>query len=54
MDFVKSGNKVLFVWGGNVNDLFEKTINDLKAVAGTTICVENVDRLKMGMLLSHV
>lgn len=51
MDVVKSGNKVLFIWGGNVNDQFETTINDLKAIPGTTISVENIERLKMGMLL---
>lgn len=52
MDVIKPGNKVLFVWGGNVNDKFEKTINELKTIPGTTICVENIDRLRMGMLLS--
>ncbi|XP_063702331.1 anamorsin homolog [Culicoides brevitarsis] len=47
MDLIKAGNKVLFVWGGNVNDEFEKTINELKKIEGTTISVENIDRLKL-------
>lgn len=51
MDVIKSGNKVLFVWGGKVNEDLEKIVNELKKIT-ETISVENIDRLLMGMHLT--
>uniref|UniRef100_A0A336MID5 Anamorsin homolog n=1 Tax=Culicoides sonorensis TaxID=179676 RepID=A0A336MID5_CULSO len=45
MDLIKNGNKVLFVWGGNVTDQLEKIVNELKTKC--EVIVENIDRVKM-------
>lgn len=47
MEYVKPGQKVLYVWGGEVNTALETQINELKA-AGIEVNVENIDRLRFG------
>lgn len=46
MEHVKSGQKVLYIWGGDMNSSFEAQINELKAI-GAQVNVENIDRLQM-------
>lgn len=48
MEFVKPGQKVLYVWGGEVNSVLETQINALKSSDSIQVTVENIDRLKLG------
>lgn len=47
MDLPKSGDKVLFIWGGQVNDTLEQTVSKLKSIDGVSINVENLERIHL-------
>lgn len=48
MEYVKAGQKILYVWGGEVNSDLEEQINALKANSSIQIVTENIDRLQLG------
>ena len=48
MEFVKSGQKVLYVWGGEVSSDMETQVNTIKSIENVEVNVENMERLEMG------
>lgn len=47
MDLPKFGDKILFIWGGQVNDNLEQTVGKLKAIDGVVVYVENLERIQL-------
>lgn len=46
-EFIKSNQKVLFVWGGAAGDALETQVNQLKGDDSVKISVENIERLEV-------
>lgn len=49
MEFIKEGERVLYLWGGAMIKDIENQVSELKAVKNITINVENVERLGLGI-----
>lgn len=45
-EFIKSHQKVLFVWSGAAGELLEAQVNELKRCSAAQISVENIERLE--------
>lgn len=51
MDNIREGDRVLYIWGGKMDDSIEKKVEDIKKIKNVVVNVENIQRLKMGKFL---
>lgn len=45
MNSIKTGNNVLYLWGGAISPSVEETVNSLRNISGVTVKVENIDKI---------
>lgn len=48
MEFIKEGNRILYLWENEINASLEKNVETLKNRPNVTVNVENVQRLALG------
>lgn len=51
MEHVKEGDRVLYIWGGKMDDSIEKKVEAIKKVKNVVVNVENIERLDLGTFL---
>lgn len=49
MEYIKEGDRVLYLWEGEIDSSLEKNVDALKNRTNVTVNVENVQRLSLGM-----
>lgn len=49
MDNIKEGDRVLYLWEGEIDSSLERNVESLKNRTNVTVNVENVQRLSLGM-----
>lgn len=45
MNSIKTGNNVLYLWGGVISPSVEETVNSLRNINGVSVKVENIDKI---------